>query len=310
MGLSLGQPDDLSGQLRSARSKGGAYQVPPRVVVRLSGRDAFRYLNGQVTRDLSRLSSGEAISACLLTPKGRLCAPVLISRAPDNGEDLLLEADPLLEESLMARLDRYIVADDVTLSIEPSLPNERSAIHFFGSSASAELLGESSAMCVSRLGVPGWDLESVQICEDILSPLLDSRVVETLRIERAIPAWDREMTVETLPPEVGLDSTHIDYDRGCYPGQEVISRLKSIGRVNRLLHVLRASCGALLRAGMPLLAGAGKEIGAISSASEQFDTGSWVALAVLPRETAGTLFAFDPLTGDKTPLSIVKITGS
>ena len=296
----------FSKQLRSARSKGGAYQAPPRVVVRLSGRDAFRYLNGQVTRDLSRLSSGEAISACLLTPKGRLCAPVLISRAPDNGENLLLEADPLLEEALMARLDRYIVADDVTLSIEPSLPSERSVIHFFGSSASAELPGESSAMCVSRLGVPGWDIES----RDTLPPLLDPRVVETLRIERGIPAWNREMTGETLPPEVGLDGTHIDYDRGCYPGQEVISRLKSIGRVNRLLHVMRSSPGSPLRAGMPLHTEAAKEIGAITSASEQFDTGSWVALALLPRETSGTLFALDPLTGDKSPLSIVEITGS
>ena len=61
---------------------------------------------------------------------------------------------------------------------------------------------------------------------------------------------------------------------------------------------------------MPLLAEAGKEIGTISSASEQFDTGAWVALAILPRETSGTLFAFDPLTGDKSPLSIVEITGS
>ena len=307
MGLSLGKSEVLSEALRGARLRGGAFQLPPRVVVRLSGQDAFRYLNGQVTRDLSSMAANEAISACLLTPKGKLCAPLLISRAIENG-DLLLEADPLLEECLMARLDRYIVADDVTLSVETS-SKARAVIHFFGSSAPSEWLAKSSAVRVSRLGVPGWDIDISRMSREIQPALLDAQVVEALRIERGIPAWDREMTVETLPPEVGLDRTHIDYDRGCYPGQEVISRLKSIGRVNRLLRILRTLPGSPLRSGMPLLTTGGKEIGAITSASEQFDAGSWVGLALLPRDVSGTLFAFDPLTGDKSPLSIVEITG-
>ena len=308
MGLSTESPKNLAEQLRSARVVGGAYLIPPRVVIRLSGRDAFRYLNGQVTRDLSRLYSGEALPACLLTPKGKLCAPVVVSRTIGIGigDDLLVETDPLLEEVLMSRLERYIVADEVTLSIEPK--SER--IHSFASTESAEMPDEPSGIRVSRLGLPGWDFDPSVIDQDILPPLLDGRVIETLRIERGIPAWDREMTGETLPPEVGFDRTHIDYDRGCYPGQEVISRLKSIGRVNRLLHILCSSPGAPLRSGMPLLTAEGKEKGTITSASEQFDTGSWVALAVMPRDIFGALFAFDPLTGEKSPLSIVEITGS
>jgi folate-binding protein YgfZ len=58
---------------------------------------------------------------------------------------------------------------------------------------------------------------------------------ERLRIERGIPAWGAELTEETLPPEAGLDNTHIDYHKGCYIGQEVISRLKSVGHVNQTL---------------------------------------------------------------------------
>ena len=307
MGLSAGKSEDLSDELRGARLRGGAYQLPPRVVVRLSGQDAFRYLNGQVTRDLSRMAANEAIAACLLTPKGKLCAPVLIHQAIESG-DLLFEADPILEESLMARLDRYIVADDVTLSVET--PSEAGAvIHFFGSSAPSELLGTSSAVRVSRLGVPGWDCEVSRRSEEIQPDLLDARVIETLRIERGIPAWDREMTGETLPPEVGLDRTHIDYDRGCYPGQEVISRLKSIGRVKRLLRIVRSLPGSPLRIGLTLLTAEGKEIANITSASEQFDSGVWVGLAMLPRDVSGTLFACDPLTGEKSPLSIMEING-
>jgi folate-binding protein YgfZ len=286
----------LPDQLRAARLEGGLYQLPPRLLVRLSGKDAFRYLHGQVTRDLNRLGEKEALPACLLTPKGKLCAPLLIRR---EGEDLLIEADPSLEESLLARLDRYIVADEVTLSVEPA----REMLHCFGEAFKTHL-----GVRVSRLGVPGVDLETITG-----AALLDRRLVETLRIERGIPAWGKEMSEETLPPEVGLDRTHIDYDRGCYPGQETISRLKSIGRVRRLLHTLRSSLGAPLHPGMRVLDAEKKELGEITSAAEQWDSGSWVALALLPRETAGPLFALDPsvpLTGETTPISILTIHGS
>jgi len=290
----------LSEQLCMARSEGGAFLVSPQSVVRLSGTDAFRYLNGQVTRDLSRLSEGTALPACLLTPKGKLSAPILIHRACDNPDDLLVEADPLLAESLMIRLDRYIVADDVILSLEPS----QETIHFFGAAAS-DL--PHSAILVNRLGSPGHDLPYSKLGESLPS-LLDPRVIETLRIERGIPAWGCEMSEETLPPEVGFDLTHIDYDRGCYPGQETISRLKSIGRVNRLLARLDSQPGTKLSAGMSLATAEGKEIATITSAAEQWDTGAFVSLALLPRnslENGETL-----LTEEKTPLSIVPISAS
>lgn len=283
----------LSEQLCFARINGGIFRLPTQLIIRLSGPDAFRYLNGQITRDLNRLGAEESASACILTPKGKLCAPLLIRRDRD---DLLVEADPSLQEALVARLERYIVADDVTLSVDS--PDE--VFHCFGGAAS-----ECQGIRVSRLGVDGADLKS---CYQ--GPLIDARVIETLRIERGIPAWGREMNGDTLPPEVGLDRTHIDYDRGCYPGQETISRLKSIGRVRRLLHTLSSSPGSFLRAGMSVVDEENKAIGVISSASEQFDTGSWVALAILPRETQTALFAHDPLTGERTPISITQVHGS
>ncbi len=285
----------LANQLCGARLTGGACQLPLRLLVRLSGKDAYRYLNGQVTRDLKHLSAGNILSACLLTLKGKLCAPLFIHR---DGDDLLVETSPVLEESLLARLDRYIVADDVTLSVDTA----KKGIHFFGEAAQGK---ESGGLVVSRLGVTGVDWG-----QDEAQELLDPRVIETLRIERGIPHWGTEMTEETLPPEVGIDRTHIDYDRGCYPGQETISRLKSIGRVRRLLYTIRSVPGQPLHIGMKIRDEDRKELGEISSASEQFDTGSWVALAILPREMPEALFAFDPLTEAATPISIAQIHGS
>jgi len=82
---------DFGQQLRLARLEGGAFLLAPRLLIRLSGSDAFRYLHGQVTRDLSRLAPHEALDACILTPKGKLCAPLLIWQ---EGEDFILESSP------------------------------------------------------------------------------------------------------------------------------------------------------------------------------------------------------------------------
>lgn len=289
--------EELTDQLKRVRAAGGAFVLPPAIILRLSGSDAFRYLNGQVTRDLGRLAEGEALASCLLTPKGKLCATLLVRR---DGGDLLVEADASTGEAVIARLERYIVADDVTITVET---RERT-VHCFGEAA-ANLPG----ITVNRLGEPGKDLQNLEEHGEAAEPmLLDPAVVEILRIERGIPRWGSELGEEILPPEAGLDRTHIDYDRGCYPGQEVISRLKSIGRVNRLLHRFQAP-GAMLRPGMAIVArDDDRELGILTSAAAVPGEGS-VALGYLPRGAAGSLCVLDPLTGGRTPLSIMAILG-
>jgi folate-binding protein YgfZ len=300
---------ELSEQLKRARVEGGVFELPPQLEIRLSGADAFRYLNGQITRDLKRLGALEALPGCILTPKGKLSATLLIRR---DGEDLIVESDPSLKESLTARLERYIVADDVTLSIEPP----QRTFHVFGAMATGEPWVSVSGIRVSRMGEEGRDLDPAMTgVLDVESlPMLDPSVVEALRIERGIPKWGAELTGETLPPEAGLDRTHIDYDRGCYPGQEVISRLKSIGRVNRLLHHLRClgSAGEKLAPGMGIITGEGNEVGEVTSSVAGIPDESPCALGYVHRaasESGTSLFALDPLTGSRTPLSITQVTG-
>ena len=298
---------DLAEQLALARREGGACLLPPRLEIRLSGADAFRYLNGQVTRDLARMGESEALPACILNPKGKLCAPLLIRR---QGGDLIVESEPTLEEALLARLERYIVADDVTLSVEPP----RSVIHLFGKTATEEPWASAKGIVVTRLGHPGKDLDRAT-AEAVGVELIDPILLEILRIERGIPAWGSELSEETLPPEAGLDRTHIDYNRGCYPGQEVISRLKSVGRVNRLLHhlaPLEESMENLLTKGTPILNEEGKEVGLITSIAPRIGEKSQMALGYVVRsasESGDSLFALDPLTGGRTPLSISQVTG-
>ena len=286
-----------SAQLEKARRGGGVFRVTPGVRLRLSGAHAFRYLNGQITRELNRLGDHEALPACILTPKGKLCALLSIHR---EGGDLIVESDAEVGEALGERLERYLVADDVVITQE-AWPDR---IHRFGPCAEG---GATPVPCisVSRLGVSGRDIPVASMDPD--ETLLDPALVEILRIERGIPAWGSELGPETLPPEAGLDRTAIDYDRGCYPGQEVISRLKSIGRVNRLLHGFR---GGGLRPGMGIRSGDGKELGVLTSAETLPGKDECIALGYLPRGAGEPLFASDPLTGEGTPLSITATFGT
>jgi len=300
-------------QLRRARVDGGAFFQPQRLLLRLSGSDAFRYLNGQITRDLGRMATGHAVQACILTPKGKLCAPLVIWREND---DLIVESDLSLEETLIARLERYIVADDVSVSVEPE-HSKSPTIHLFGKLAESEPWVSAPGIRVNRLGTMGFDLN--QDFPGVASLMtLDPCHVETLRVERAIPKWGSELSEETLPSEAGLDRTHIDYDRGCYPGQEVISRLKSIGRVNRLLSLLAAPENSTLAPGHEIVTKEEDVVGKITSVAPRLPEESElpvvsVALAYLKRAAAegdAPLFALDPLTRGKTQLSITQVTGS
>ena len=83
-----------------------------RAKFRVTGRDRVRFLNGQLTNDIRSLRPGSAICACALTAKGKLCAYLFVA-ATDAIH--YLDADSALRESLAARLEKYIIADDVVL---------------------------------------------------------------------------------------------------------------------------------------------------------------------------------------------------
>jgi folate-binding protein YgfZ len=182
-------------------------------------------------------------------------------------------------------------------------------IHVFGKSVEMEPWSLLPGIRVNRLGETGKDIDASSRGGD-MPELFDPSIIEVIGIERGIPKWGAELTEETLPPEAGIDRTHIDYNRGCYPGQEVISRLKSIGRVNRLLHGFAAPGSESLVSGMKILSAEGREIGSLTSASQLPGEESSVALGYLPRGSGEPLFALDPLTGAKRALSITATFGT
>jgi folate-binding protein YgfZ len=207
---------------------------------RVTGTDHLRYLNGQLTQDLKKVTHQLALPACITSAKGRLQAEVwVLAEVGSSGQAaLLVDAPGELREALLGRLERYIVADDVSLE---DVTGVSELLHFpLTQLPDIPELEPFVAAKAARLGGAGWDVwvpadKFGSLCAALGGRLGSAQDFERLRVQRGIPAWGAELTEDTLPPEAGLDKTHVDYHKGCYIGQEVISRLKSVGHVNRAL---------------------------------------------------------------------------
>lgn len=260
------------------------FYLPERLLIRVTGSDRLRYLNGQVTNDLRRLVLGEAMQACVLTPKGKLSAVIWMTLLHDA---ILLEAPIELTEELPVRLERYLVADDVVLETIASEPT----IHIFGDLLHDTALQKVPGTQIQRLHLPGKDVKLSELPTNFLKnhqPWGEDRV-EISRIEQVVPKWGKELTSDRLPPEAHLERNAIDYNKGCYVGQEVMSRLRSVGHVNRLLvSLITNNTGEELVANMKLFSfeQPDKAIGFITSAVEEVNSGKFIALGYVSRDNA------------------------
>lgn len=195
------------------------------------GPDAVRYLNGQLTQDVRLVSDGKrALPSCVTDAKGKLQFRVWIT---SNDGALIVEGSAGRLEEMEARLTRYLIADDVEVS---DLTGKWSIVHFTGL---LETVPEGVLVSSSnRYGVPGtdwWIPGDLEVSFPDETSLLEGDSLEAFRIAQSVPVWGNELTEGILPPEAGLDATDISYQKGCYIGQEVISRIKSAGKVNRKL---------------------------------------------------------------------------
>src|SRR5205823_1966402 len=114
--------------------------------------------------------------------------------------------------------------------------------------------------------------------------LLDAELADVFRIEAGIPKWGAELDENTLPQEAGKERDAIDFHKGCYVGQEVISRIKSVGHVNRSLRGFVSD--SPLAAGMKIFAsneGEEKPVGYLTSAAWSCGLEKWAALGYLKR---------------------------
>jgi folate-binding protein YgfZ len=220
-----------------------------------------------------------------------------------------LDADPELREELPARLDRYVIADD--LQIE-DVTEKFSLFHVLADSPPT-VAGSIRTIAANRFRSAGWDVWSEfgeaeetrrQLGEGLT--FCDEACAEILRIEQGIPRWGRELTTEIIPVEANLEESSIDYDKGCYIGQEVVSRMKMSGQTNKRLCGLVSLSGAPLHPQMRLTRASepGKDAGWITSATKSGRLGKEIALGYVKRgyNTIGSL-----LQAGDVPVEVVAL---
>jgi len=249
-------------------------------IFEFTGPDAVRFLNGQVTQDVRRVAGNRlSLPSCITDAKGRLQFRVVLLASPDlKGLWVVGEAD--MAAALEARLTRYLIADDVETS---DLSGSYSLFHVIPPphAVPAGVVERES----QRFGEAGMDCF---VAADVLADFggewksLEGEALEHFRISRHLPAWGAELYEGILPPEAGLDQTDVSYAKGCYIGQEVISRIKSAGKVNRRLAAFRLDESVPAAAGDALV-GEVSDAGVLTSVSPLAECGARIALGYVKR---------------------------
>lgn len=253
--------------------------LSPRALWRLTGPDAARYLNGQVTNDVTRLADGKACYAAVCTAKGRMEGDVSIAL---HAGDFFLDADAVLRESLGARLDKYLIADDAAFE---DVSDTWSLSHVFGATPPSAPEG-GFVVANTRFGLPGYDVWSATPNPVLTGTVVEPDVIETLRIEHGLPRWGAELTTNTLPPEAGPHMLEaISYTKGCYVGQETIARLKSVGHVNRTLVFLKSDSASFPPPETKLKQDE-KEVGSVTSSGFSPRLEKGIAIGFVQRQAA------------------------
>ncbi len=254
-----------------------------RAIFRVTGNDAERYLNGQVSQDVKLASESAAVYSIVANFKGKLEGDFFVRR---HQGDLLIDTCESQRESLFSRLDKYLIADDAEIV---DVSDEYHFCHVIGS-------------CEHEFSHPNWECNRYgEDGTDYLLPASENLPVaighlefEQLRISNKIPRWGNELDGNTLPPEAGLESRAISYTKGCYTGQEVISRMKSAGKTNRHLVGIRSKVEMRTPQNLSVAVGDEGKPAAIVTSSCEID-GKWIGLGYRTRkaETVSEFFDAD-----------------
>jgi folate-binding protein YgfZ len=211
--------------------------------LRVWGPDANSYLQGQFTQDL-RLKTGESAYGLWLDLKGKTLGDSQVLKQAEN--DYLIASFSLSAPMLRARLEAYLIADEVELADQTTAWE---SFLLWGEGA-AQLAPPSGALVwpSRRAGRTGrqWLVPAghgAAVITELKKSATESNraAAELERLRTAQPAVPGDIGPRDLPNEGGLDEIAISYTKGCYLGQEVMARLKNLGQVRRRLHLVRGA---------------------------------------------------------------------
>jgi folate-binding protein YgfZ len=286
---------DAAERAVAVRRSAGLFALPERGLLQVEGADRVRWLDGMLSNHVAALAPDPDHSGChalLLTPTARILAdPHVLHR----GEAFWLELCGDAAESTRVHLERYVIADDVTLQDVSNLwarfslegPKAAGLLERvtgtplrLAPNACADLRIGSVAAVVAAYGfsgAPGFQLfVPSALAADVAGSLHaeggaslvegDAATLEILRIESGIPRLGAELDEDVLPAEAGLIASAVSLTKGCYTGQEIVARLESRGQVAHRLVGLRCAGETPPAPDTALEDESGKRVGEVTSA--------------------------------------------
>lgn len=207
-----------------------------RIVAR--GRDRARLLHNISTNEIKKLQPGSGCYAFLLTPQGRIHADFWLFAYPDH---FLIDTEPELREKVQRHILKYKVADQVELE---DVTDKTASIGVEGPGADAIQLpaGDWSTAPFTVTGQPGYRIyapaerraEIVQLLEAAGARPATAEDARIVRIENAKPVYGVDIRETTLPQET-QQMQAVNFNKGCYIGQEIVERIRAMGQVHRKL---------------------------------------------------------------------------
>ncbi len=203
-----------------------------RVVLRLRGPDASRFVQGTVTADVAGARPGFAIAAALLTVKGKLVSDLVVLPQGEGTLDLLVPAD--VADEIAGLLDRHIIMDQVEVERRDDVVV---GVTWADAEEDAPTVADVLSTWIARHPVPGRIVvgapANVAAALQEVEPA-DAEAFTAHRIDTATPAWGFELAAGFFPPEVGFVYA-VSYAKGCFMGQEPLARIHARGQVNRVM---------------------------------------------------------------------------
>jgi tRNA-modifying protein YgfZ len=276
------------GEYELLTESAGLVERPGRALFEVSGDEAADFLQGQVSNDVEALDPGAGCYAMLLNHKGKIRADLRLLR---TGHGFLLDSEPIAHRVIEHMLETYSLGREVRFR---DLSEQRTLLSLIGPQARARLdvtpparehanvEGEHGLYVATDLGVDVFCTDRDEARSTIAVEPVSAEAAECLRIESGRPRLGFDMDANTIPGEAGLNKRAIDFEKGCYVGQETVARLHYKGKPNRHLRGLRLSAPA--DRGEPLRLGE-REVGRTGSTCVSPVLGP-IALALVRREAS------------------------
>lgn len=265
-------------------------------LVQLTGSDRHRFLHNFCTNEIKELPASGVCEAFILDGKGKILFHVHVL----NGQDALwLHSMANDAEAMIDHLDKYLLRDDVQMAEI----KDRQSKFVAGPDAEAvlsslltlkleqnQLVELPSGQWIAHVEIAGWGYLVISNDDDSIDGSISSAgpdAFQAVRVENQTPWMGLDIDESNLPQELLRDDKCISFTKGCYLGQETVARIDAIGRVNRVIALVKSKDP--MKSGDDLIVGE-KSAGKLLSVSWSPDQECFLALAMVrrPHEKPGT----------------------